>query len=108
MEKKTRSKKYWKMINPIMAEIIRTLHKHGGYMTANEIHDKTGYAPATIRKYLELLEKKTVVIESTKSGAIRALVNKEKKGKRGKLRRYILNYELIFEDEILPGFKKKK
>ena len=100
-------KKQRRFVNPIMAEIIRKLHENGGYMSANEIANKTGYSGATVRKYLEILEKKTVILEPTSSGMIKALVNRKKqeKGKRGRIKRYILNYELIFEGEILSEWQ---
>lgn len=55
-----------KELNSKMREIIRMLHKKGGAMSANEISEETGLAYLTVKKYLEDLLKKGVIVENDK------------------------------------------
>jgi len=44
-------------------EILRILHKEGGFMTAHEISQKTGISYVTIRKYIKKMIKEGILIE---------------------------------------------
>jgi len=44
--------------------ILMMLHKEGGFMTANEISEKTGISYVTVRKYLKKMVKEGVLIEN--------------------------------------------
>ncbi len=52
-----------KALNAKMREIIRVLHKKGGSMTPNELAAETGFSYVTVRKYLDQLIKRGVIIE---------------------------------------------
>ncbi|MBI5002132.1 winged helix-turn-helix domain-containing protein [Candidatus Woesearchaeota archaeon] len=51
------------LLNSKEREIIRMLHKEGGYMTAHEISAKTGLSYVTVKKYLKNLHDKGVILE---------------------------------------------
>ena len=52
-----------KELNAKMREIIRILHKKGGSLTAHQIAEDTGFSYVTVRKYLNELVKRGVVLE---------------------------------------------
>jgi len=52
-----------KELNAKEREIIRILHKKGGALTAHQIAEYTGFSYVTVRKYLNELVKKRVIIE---------------------------------------------
>lgn len=52
-----------KALNAKMREIIRILHKKGGSLTAHQIAEETGFSYVTVRKYLDELVKKEVILE---------------------------------------------
>jgi len=52
-----------KKLNAKMREIIRILHKKGGYLTAHQIAEETGFSYVTVRKYINKLVKEGVIIE---------------------------------------------
>jgi len=97
MKKKKRKRR---MINAKMAEIIRTLHQKGGAMSAHEIAETTGFSYITVRKYLKELENLAIIWELMSSGKGAVIVTMKKRPKkRGPIRRYSLNYSLIFEED---------
>lgn len=53
-----------KELNAKMREIIRILHKKGGSLTAHQIAEDTGFSYVTVRKYLNKLVEKGVVLEN--------------------------------------------
>lgn len=52
-----------KELNAKMREIIRILHKKGGSLTAHQIAEDTGFSYITVRKYLNELVKRGVILE---------------------------------------------
>lgn len=51
------------ILNSKMREIVRLIHKSGGYMSANEIAKKTGMSYVTVKKYIKELVKMGVLNE---------------------------------------------
>jgi len=52
-----------KELNAKMREIVRIIHKKGGSLTAHQIAEATGFSYITVRKYLDELLKKGVILE---------------------------------------------
>ena len=50
-----------KLLNAKEREIIRILHKKGGFMSPHEIAEETGFSYITVTKYLKGLLKKEVI-----------------------------------------------
>lgn len=90
-----------KMINSKMAEIIRTLHKKGGAMSANAIAKATGFSYITVRKYLRELERHIIITEVMRkyAYAVEIAPNNIKSKKRSETKRYTLNYGLIYKND---------
>ena len=63
MSMKRKKRKKRPELNTKEKEIIRVLHHYGGYMTRNEIAEKTGISFATVDKYIKKLLKEGVVEE---------------------------------------------
>ena len=78
-----------KKIDKKMAEMIKQIHKKGGYMSTREVAEATGFAYLTVEKYLKQLEEKKIVFDSGNKSFVK------KKNKRGAVKRWQLNYKLI-------------
>lgn len=52
-----------KVLNAKMREILRILHKKGGAMSAHEIAIETGFGYKTVTKYLNEMQKLSIIIE---------------------------------------------
>lgn len=89
-----------KILNPREKEIIRTIHKRSGNISANEIATLTGFSYVTVRKYLNTLTKKEILV---KRKLLKAKLKAKKKTKssttRGQTERYNLNYKKIYGDK---------
>ncbi len=57
------TKKKKKALSSKEREIIRILHKKGGFMSTHEISKETGFSYVTVRKYLKELVKKGILKE---------------------------------------------
>ena len=50
-------------LNTKEREILRILHREGGFMTAHEISKKTGIAYVTVKKYVKKMIKEDILGE---------------------------------------------
>lgn len=81
-------------LNAKMARIIMIINEFGGKMTPNEISEETGISFVTVKKHLEILKNKEVIIEEF----IKKTNKKIKHKTDRKVKRYSLNYNKIYSN----------
>jgi len=93
------------VLNVKVKEIVRALYQHCGHMSPNEISKKTGIAYLTVRKYVEILAEKYIIILEKYPDSVKTERQKDNTEfkRRSETKRYSINPELLEEKRRAKG-----